>query len=194
MSESDAEESAGGSTVAQRHRNHLDTWRRAATLLPACLLSLAVACGCAEPDTESAADATAISTTAARDSIIPGRPTAEGALPSSTAPAVDPYADLPLIDHVTWVDTIDGPRLLVFPTPAGRQTTFPGAAERAWQEIRAESTNADTPGMRDQFICHWAWARLVQPNKPSWNLEPWRPAVGYPATVEAGCNPGGPER
>lgn len=47
--------------------------------------------------------------------------------------------------------------------------------------------------MYDQFQCHWQWARLVSPNKPSWNLEPWRPAVGYDATVQALCNPGGPD-
>ncbi|MEU7632561.1 DUF2599 domain-containing protein [Nocardia sp. NPDC049220] len=109
-------------------------------------------------------------------------------------PSVDPYAELPLIDHVTWTEAIDGPRLLVFPSSAGRQTTFPNSDIRAWREVVAQSADADTPGMHDQFLCHWAWARLVQPTKSSWNLEPWRPAVGYQATVEARCNPGGPER
>ncbi|MFC9435833.1 DUF2599 domain-containing protein [Nocardia sp. NPDC057030] len=113
--------------------------------------------------------------------------------PTST-PTVDPYAGLPLIDHTDWTQAIDGTRLLVYPTTAGRRTTTPGTDERAWQEVLRQAPDADTPGMRDQFICHWAWARLVEPDKPSWNLEPWRPAVGYPATVDARCNPGGPER
>lgn len=111
-----------------------------------------------------------------------------------TTPAVDPYADQPLIDHVEWTEAVDGARLLVYPTTAGRQDTFPTAGDRAWQEVLALSPDADTAGMQDQFRCHWEWARVVAPNKTSWNLEPWRPAVGYQETVNALCNPGGPER
>jgi hypothetical protein len=114
--------------------------------------------------------------------------------PLDAVPSVDPYADVPLIDHTTWTEGVDGARLLVFPTQAGRHETFPNTEERAWQEVLAQTADADTPGMRDQFVCHWIWARMVQPNKESWNLEPWRPAVGYQATVQASCNPGGPER
>jgi hypothetical protein len=47
--------------------------------------------------------------------------------------------------------------------------------------------------MHDQFLCHWTFARLADPEKRSWNLEPWRAAVGYQATVSARCNPGGTE-
>jgi hypothetical protein len=153
----------------------------AAILLCAALLPAVGACGSDQLST------------AAHDA-----PTTTGAMPISTplaaAPTVDPYADLALIDHVEWTEGIDGARLLVFPTQAGRHTTFPGSDERAWQEVLAQSADADSLGMRDQFICHWEWARMVAPNKPSWNLEPWRPAVGYQATVQASCNPGGPER
>ncbi|WP_459546227.1 DUF2599 domain-containing protein [Nocardia sp. X0981] len=109
-------------------------------------------------------------------------------------PAIDPHAGLPLIDHIEWTHNADGSRLLVYPTEAGRATTFPGADLRAWAEIRAADPTAATPGMWEQFRCHWEWARLVAPDKPTWNLEPWRPPVGYDATVEAACNPGGPER
>ncbi|MFG1793788.1 DUF2599 domain-containing protein [Nocardia sp. NPDC049149] len=151
-------------------------------LLCALVLPAVTACGSGSP----AAEPTTVSPTTTNVSTPPAAP--------SAVPVVDPYAGQPLIDHVSWVEAIDGARLLVYPTPAGRQTTFPGADERAWQEVIAQSADADTPGMRDQFVCHWAWARLVQPDKPSWNLEPWRPAVGYQATVEARCNPGGPER
>lgn len=106
----------------------------------------------------------------------------------------DPYADVPLIDSTEWTDAVDGRRLLVYPTTAGRADTYPTAGDRAWQEVLGLSPDADTPGMRDQFLCHWEWARVVAPKKPSWNLEPWRPAVGYQETVNALCNPGGPER
>ncbi|MBL1077088.1 DUF2599 domain-containing protein [Nocardia sp. 2] len=115
-------------------------------------------------------------------------------LSTPPVPTVDPFADQPLVDRTEWTDAVDGRRLLVYPTEAGRQDTFPTAGERAWQEVLAQSPEADTPGMRDQFLCHWEWARVVAPNKTSWNLEPWRPAVGYQETVNALCNPGGPER
>lgn len=169
--------------MAQRYPYRVVTRRRAAVLVAAGLLSLTVSCGADSSDPSTTT--TTVGTTTV---------TTLTASPLAAPPSVDPYAGQPLIDHVAWTETIDGPRLLVFPTQAGRRTTFPGSDERAWQEVVAESADADAPGMRDQFICHWAWARLVQPDKPSWNLEPWRPAVGYQATVEARCNPGGPER
>ncbi|MFI6044842.1 DUF2599 domain-containing protein [Nocardia sp. NPDC051321] len=155
---------------------------RTTVLLCAAILPTAAACGSSEP-----AAVSAVTTT------ISATPPPTSAAPS-TAPTVDPFAGLPLIDHTDWTEAVDGPRLLVYPTPAGRQTSFPGTDERAWQEVLEHAPDADTPGMRDQFVCHWTWARLVQPDKPSWNLEPWRPAVGYQATVDARCNPGGPER
>ncbi|MFE2996633.1 DUF2599 domain-containing protein [Nocardia sp. NPDC059246] len=117
--------------------------------------------------------------------------------PSPTTPgvpAVDPFPDQPLIDHTQWSDDSDGRRLRVYPTQAGRSDTFPAALGRAWQEVLTSVPDADSPGMYDQFRCHWEWARVVQPDKTSWNLEPWRPAVGYDATVAALCNPGGPDR
>ncbi len=38
---------------------------------------------------------------------------------------------------------------------------------------------------RDQLVCHIANAW----NKTPWNLDSWRPNVGYNATVAASCNP-----
>ncbi|WP_063821054.1 DUF2599 domain-containing protein [Nocardia araoensis] len=185
--ETGAEENTGGSTVAQRYPYRLVTRRRVAALLAAGLLPVTAACGNDSSDPSAATTTTVAAAT-------PSPPASPASTSLAAVPSVDPYAGQPLIDHVTWVDAIDGPRLLVFPTQAGRRTTFPGSDERAWQEVVADSADADAPGMHDQFVCHWAWARLVQPDKPSWNLEPWRPAVGYQATVEARCNPGGPER
>lgn len=46
------------------------------------------------------------------------------------------------------------------------------------------------PGMRAQFDCHWVFARLVDPNKASWNLEPNRPVVGVAEMIATRCNPG----
>ncbi|WP_067820892.1 DUF2599 domain-containing protein [Nocardia inohanensis] len=166
-------------------------WRPAGALI-ALALGL-TGCGAAE---ESAPVVVGSVTAAAQT---PGASSASTAHPiaspsTSPTPMVDVYAGVALIDHTEWTEAVDGSRLLVYPTQAGRADVYPTAGERAWQEVLSQSPEADTPGMRDQFICHWEWARVVQPNKTSWNLEPWRPAVGYQATVNALCNPGGPER
>lgn len=143
--------------------------------------------GCAADSSESADAAPSAPATSAPA-------TTADSVATPLPPPVDPFAGQPLIDHTTWTEGRDGARLLVFPTAAGRATTFPDAGARAWQEVLAQRPDAGTPGMRDQFLCHFVWARAVVPNKESWNLEPWRPDVGYQATVQANCNPGGPER
>jgi hypothetical protein len=63
----------------------------------------------------------------------------------------------------------------------------------AWAEVLALAPDADTPGMYQQFICHWELAELGQPGKTSWNLEPWRPAVSDEQMLDSRCNPGGTE-
>jgi hypothetical protein len=115
---------------------------------------------------------------------------ASASVVKSAAPAVTGAL---LIDRVRWTTTAKGRQLQVFPTQAGRTDDAPNADARAWAEILSDAPNANTPGMHDQFLCHWNFARIVEPDKPSWDLEPWRPVVGYPATVAALCNPGGSE-
>ncbi|WP_280422173.1 DUF2599 domain-containing protein [Nocardia carnea] len=157
------------------------------------VLCTALLTGCGsdppQPHNIAAAETTTVASTTVRPTGSPASTVAR-----SSTPVVDPYAGMPLIDRLEWTSNIDGPRLMVYPTRAGRDTTFPGAVLRAWQEIGTLDPAADTPGMWDQFRCHWEWARLIAPDKPTWNLEPWRPPVGYDATVGAACNPGGPER
>ncbi|MBV8787573.1 MAG: DUF2599 domain-containing protein [Mycobacterium sp.] len=122
------------------------------------------------------------------------------ALASSAPAAADPNTDVPhppFIDHTVWAQWQGLSSLRVFPTPAGRTATRqPGAAaagDEAWAEVLRLSPDADTAGMRSQFICHWELAELVEPGKSSWNLEPWRPVVDDADMVASGCNPGGPE-
>ena len=86
--------------------------------------------------------------------------------------------------------------LRVYPTWAGRQVAgrldkTPGQAEQAWLELLALAPEADTPGMRAQFVCHWSFAEFAEPGKTSWNLEAWRPTVDDNSMVLSGCNPGG---
>ena len=103
----------------------------------------------------------------------------------------------PFIDHTEWAQWRGLSSLRVFPTPSGRlasrQPYNATLADEAWSEVLVQSPDADTPGMRAQFICHWQFAELAEPGKISWNLEPWRPVVDDAEMVASGCNPGGPE-
>lgn len=100
---------------------------------------------------------------------------------------------------MTWVTYGNLPTLRVFPTAAGREiageiTKTTAQTEEAWGEVLAQAPDADTPGMRSQFLCHWRFAEFAQPGKSSWDLEPWRPAVDDNTMLLTGCNPGGPEK
>ncbi|MGZ4555497.1 MAG: DUF2599 domain-containing protein [Mycobacteriaceae bacterium] len=99
----------------------------------------------------------------------------------------------PFIDHVAWTSDSKGRMLRVYPTASGRTATGDAALGQAWQEVLRAAPTSATASMADQFRCHWEFARIVEPNKTSWNLEAWRLDVGYAATVQAACNPGGPE-
>lgn len=92
-----------------------------------------------------------------------------------------------------WRDLDSGRSLAVVPTPSGRSTQGADDGEHAWTEVLRLQPDAATPGMKEQFLCHWVYARLVDPDKPSWNLEPWRPVVNDDEMVRTRCNPGGAE-
>ena len=118
---------------------------------------------------------------------------------SLAAPAAaDTNPAPPFIDHVTWADWGDLKSLRVYPTPAGREAAAqllkpPSEIDEAWGEVLALAPDADLPGMRDQFVCHFRFAEFGQPGKTSWNLEPFRPVVDDETMTQAGCNPGGLE-
>ena len=115
-----------------------------------------------------------------------------GAPPASADPGTGPF-----VDHTEWTHWGRLTSLRVYPTPLARVTARQpgtiGAADEAWTEVLTLSPDADTPGMRAQFLCHWQFAEIVQPGKTSWNLEPWRPVVDDAEMAASGCNPGGPE-
>ena len=122
------------------------------------------------------------------------------AVPAGADPGTDaatPSYSPPYIDHAEWTQWGGLASLRVYPTPSGRAAAWrPGtsaAADEAWGEVLASAPDADTAGMRAQFLCHWQFAEVAQPGKTSWNLEPWRPVVDDAEMVASGCNPGGPE-
>jgi hypothetical protein len=120
-------------------------------------------------------------------------------LPLALAPvaSADPVPGPPYVDHVRWAKWGDLSTLRVYPTDAARQVSVQPATEaqagEAWTEVLTLSPDADIPGMRAQFLCHWHYAELVEPGKTSWNLEPWRNEVPEEEMIAAGCNPGGTE-
>lgn len=97
----------------------------------------------------------------------------------------------PYIQRTEWVHWADLSSLRVYPTAAGREaSTELVSPDEAWAEVLADAPDADLPGMRAQFDCHWQLAEFAQPGKTSWNLEPWRPVVTPAQMIDAGCNPG----
>lgn len=108
----------------------------------------------------------------------------------------------PFVDHTRWTFWDGRASLRVYPTSSGRAASrASGAADpqadpqanEAWSEVLALSPEADTAGMRAQFVCHWQFAEIAQPGKASWNLEPWRPVVDDAEMVASRCNPGSSE-
>lgn len=114
-----------------------------------------------------------------------------------TGAANPPALSPPFVDHTEWARWQGRNSLRVFPSAAGRATSrIPGTlapADEAWAEVLGLAPDADTPGMRAQFLCHWQFAELARPGKISWNLEPWRPVVDDAEMVASDCNPGGQE-
>jgi hypothetical protein len=124
---------------------------------------------------------------------------AAAALPLVLAPPAeaDPTPGPPYVDHVQWAKWADMSSLRVYPTEAAREASLQpatdGQADEAWAEVLTLSPDADMPGMKAQFLCHWHFAEFAEPGKVSWNLEPWRNLVSDEQMVAAGCNPGGTE-
>jgi hypothetical protein len=128
-----------------------------------------------------------------------------GAAPASADPGAsgagapqDPRYPPPFVDHTQWAQWNHLPSLRVYPTASGRAAarslgSAGPDADEAWSEVLALAPDAGTPGMREQFRCHWELAEVLQPGKVSWNLEPWRPVVDDTTMIDSGCNPGGSE-
>ena len=150
-----------------------------------CAGLLALLAGCSSGSAAAPAQATSWVTPSATTTTT----TATSTTPAPTTRAAVP----PFIASTTWVRATGGRSLHIVPTASGRVAQGATDADEAWSEVLRLAPDADQPGMRAQFDCHWTFARLVQPDKPSWNIEPWRPVVTAQQLVEARCNPGGPE-
>lgn len=179
----------------------------------ATMAALAVLAGCSDdPEHEAGpeqADTTRQEVTSSSSPGSPGSsPPTSSSSPSSSPTPLPPVAPItpseapptssappagPLIEAATWADSDYGVTLKIAPTDAGRAASGPDDPHTAWQEVLELAPDAGSPGMWEQFECHWIWARIIEPGKPTWNVEPWRPVVDEGQMIAEGCNPGGPE-
>ena len=161
---------------------------RAALVVTVCACLAAALAGCSTEAPEPSAPAV---TTASVPTATAGSSTVTSSTVTSSPPTAT--AAPPFIARVQWVRGSGGRSLHIVPTASGRSARGASDDDEAWSEVVRLAPDAVQPGMRAQFDCHWTYARLVQPDKPSWNIEPWRPVVSESQMVSARCNPGGPE-
>jgi hypothetical protein len=112
---------------------------------------------------------------------------------TDSSPVAPPHqgSSLRLVTAAHWSATTQGFRLSVRPSRAGRAhaATHP---KRALTEALGAAgprpltlTSSMSRSLTNQLECHAVFART----KPRWNLETWRPDIGFTATVLAACNP-----
>jgi hypothetical protein len=109
----------------------------------------------------------------------------------------DPWAWKDLIKSAKWREDNSKFRLEVTPTAWARKWAGNhDVGEAGWNELYSKYKNKgrgikkNKTGMRDQYICHQQFVAVRHPHKATWNLDEWRPDVGYAKTVAARCNPG----
>lgn len=109
---------------------------------------------------------------------------------SSNPMEVEPW-DIPTtsvhhyVDYVVWVRVSEGESLHVYMTKFGYSFARFNPSN-AFNEVMEDAHMGYSPTMHDQFVCH---AELAPPNKPSWNLDTWRPDPGTLGTIKDRCNP-----
>ena len=175
---------AGGERHLRTHR----PWRRVAARIAAVAVMAGVAIGLGwalrtfspapHPDGLPSGGPTSFRPSTSARLTVPTQPVTTQ--PAATSPIAGPS----LVSSARWLTRAGIEAVEVVPTVDGRAPSVD--ADAVWAQLVAKLPGVDTPGMRDQLVCHVHFA----PGKTAWFLEPARPAVGYAATVAAGCNPG----
>lgn len=177
-----------------RHRTARPVTRPALTVAALVITLSGSACSAGDEDqSASARHSGAVTATSQGSASSSPLPPIAPITPAAPAPTSRPAPDGPLVESATWADSDYGATLKISPTEAGRLASGVDDARTAWREVLAQVPDADAPGMWEQFDCHWTWARILEPDKATWNVEPWRPVVDEAAMIADGCNPGGPE-
>lgn len=163
--------------------------RRSAGVMVVLMLATACSSGPKEPVGQEieARTTSSVGSTSSPSTSKPST-TAAPATPSSPASSTSTKSS-GYIARMEWVSGARGKSLHITPTEQGRTATSPDAEVKAWVEVLQREPKAAGISMQRQFSCHWRFAR----DKPTWNLETWRPVVSMKAVIDAQCNPGGPE-
>jgi hypothetical protein len=94
-----------------------------------------------------------------------------------------------------WVNNEEGLTLSLDPTAYVRNSTT--GLNDGWNALKNTRSGfgaqpnfyRNISKINDQYACHYhAWGGIAR-SKPRWNLDLWRPDVGYAAVVRANCNP-----
>jgi hypothetical protein len=109
---------------------------------------------------------------------------------SSPSPKFTPSRSL--VSAVHWVHYPEGWRIEVIPSIYGRNHSPEAVGQTLAEALQLEPvplhlTHSMRRSLYNQLRCHADFA----PRKAQWDLESWRPNVGYYRTIEALCNPGG---
>lgn len=97
------------------------------------------------------------------------------------------------IERGSWIYRFSEWTLELEPTACGRTINSSETAYMFYEIAKKFGGSPywqNTRGIINQLTCHLVIAR----DKPTWNLDPWRPYVGHSATVAADCNPEVPDR
>jgi hypothetical protein len=96
------------------------------------------------------------------------------------------------IERGTWVYRYSEWTLELTPTECGRQVSSDNTAFMFYEMSKKFGGSpywVNARGIINQLTCHLVIAR----DKPTWNLDPWRPYVGHVTTVAVECNPQVPD-
>ncbi len=101
------------------------------------------------------------------------------------------------VSRAVWAHGWAGWTLKVYPSVCGRLTAAVDPRAVFDQAIDTAAAPAGEPArwdpdagsMYEQFRCHAWGAQIVDPTKPSWNLDTWRPLVSWSTEIRYACNP-----
>ncbi|WP_169513511.1 DUF2599 domain-containing protein [Agromyces italicus] len=106
---------------------------------------------------------------------------------NANANMVAPAAAGPCLSSAVVKGVSQGTTVAVYRSTSAPRTVCVNAAQAVYDNEYKPLVSSTYEGQkwRDQLVCHIANAWDKRP----WNLDSWRPNVGYPATVAAQCNP-----
>lgn len=125
-----------------------------------------------------------------------------GGMGAGVSPAIASARSLcagPKVAKAVWVRDahFHGWSLHFYPTRCGRSTAaadprlvFDDAIGQANPPSgKPQGWDPDSGSLFEQFECHAKVAQFIDPTKPSWDLETFRPQVPWVVMILDGCNP-----